>query len=167
ANTHGNALITKTWDFYGAGALTLGDHDLKFGFNYSDNDIYNYYGANSYGTYTFYGLDTVAAGRYSSDNLSYDSAPASIAADYSNSNLGLFIQDTWYVNQNLTLTLGVRGDRAKTSPSPEYNAGAEAVFGYNNSKVLDGKFLVQPRFGFNYTFDSERATQLRGGLGLL
>jgi hypothetical protein len=166
ANTHGNALITKTWDFYGAGALTLGDHDLKFGFNYSDNDIYNYYGANSYGTYTFYGLDNFAAGRYSSYNLSYETSPGSIAADYSNSNLGLFIQDTWYVNQNLTLTLGVRGDRAKTSPSPEYNAGAEAVFGYNNSKVLDGKFLVQPRFGFNYTFDSERATQLRGGVGL-
>ena len=48
-----------------AGTLTLGDHDLKFGANYSDNDIYNYYGANSYGTYTFYGLDNFAAGRWS------------------------------------------------------------------------------------------------------
>ncbi len=26
--------------------------------------------------------------------------------------------------------------------------------------------LIQPRFGFNYTFDSERPTQLRGGVGL-
>jgi outer membrane receptor protein involved in Fe transport len=166
ANTHGNALITKTWDFYGAGTLTLGDHDLKFGFSYSDNDIYNYYGANSYGTYTFYGLDNFAAGRWSTYNLSYETSPGSIAADYSNSNLGLFIQDTWYVNPNLTLTLGLRGDRAKTSPRPEYNAQAEQVFGYNNSDVLSGDFLVQPRFGFNYTFDSERPTQLRGGVGL-
>src|SRR5690606_22633311 len=29
-----------------------------------------------------------------------------------------------------------------------------------------GDFLIQPRFGFNYTFDSERPTQLRGGIGL-
>src|SRR5690606_23612016 len=42
-NTHGNELLTETWDFYGAGTLTLGDHDLKFGASYSDNDIYNYY----------------------------------------------------------------------------------------------------------------------------
>jgi len=166
ANTHGNSLLTETWDFYGAGTLTLGDHDLKFGFNYSDNDIYNYYGANSYGTYTFYGLDNFQRGRWSTYNLSYETSPGSIAADYSNSNLGLFIQDTWYVNNNLTLTLGLRGDRAKVSPAPEYNALAETVFGYNNSDVLSGDFLIQPRVGFNYTFDSERPTQLRGGIGL-
>jgi outer membrane receptor protein involved in Fe transport len=166
ANTHGNTLLTETWDYYAAGTFTLGDHDLKFGVNYSDNDIYNYYGANSYGTYTFYGLDNFAAGRWSTYNLSAETSPGSIAADYSNSNLGVFVQDTWYVNNNLTLTLGLRGDRPKTSPKPEYNALAEQVFGYDNSEVLTGDWLIQPRFGFNYTFDSERPTQLRGGIGL-
>ncbi len=166
ANTHGNTLLTKTWDYYGAGTWTLGDHDLKFGANYSDNDIYNYFGANSYGTYTFYGLNNFAAGRWSTYNLSRETSPGSIAANYSSSNLGLFVQDTWYVNNNLTLTLGVRGDRPDASPAPQYNAGASAYFGYNNSKLFDGNFLIQPRFGFNYTFNSDRPTQLRGGVGL-
>ena len=166
ANTHGNTLLTKTWDYYAAGTLTLGNHDLKFGANYSDNDIYNYFGANSYGTYTFFGLDNFANGIWSTYNLSRETSPGSIAADYSNSNLGLFIQDTWYVNNNLTLTFGVRGDRPDSSPAPEYNAGASTYFGYDNSKLFDGDFLIQPRFGFNYTFDSDRPTQLRGGIGL-
>ena len=166
ANTHGNTLLTETWDYYAAGTLTLGNHDLKFGANYSDNDIFNYFGANSYGTYTFFGLDNFANGIWSTYNLSRETSPGSIAADYSNSNLGLFIQDTWYVNNNLTLTFGIRGDRPDSSPAPEYNAGASTYFGYDNSKLFDGDFLIQPRFGFNYTFDSDRPTQLRGGVGL-
>jgi len=166
ANTHGNSLFTKTWDYYGAATWNVGDHDVKFGFAYTDNDIYNFFGANSYGTYTFAGLNNFAQGRYSSYNLSYETSPGSIAADYKNSNLGLFIQDTWYVNNNLTLTAGVRGDRPDTNRDPQYNAQAEQVFGYNNSKLFSGDFLIQPRLGFNYTFDSDRPTQLRGGVGL-
>jgi outer membrane receptor for ferrienterochelin and colicin len=166
ANTHGNSLKTETWDYYASGLLRLGNHDVKFGASYSDNDIYNYYGANSWGTYTFWGLDNFAAGKWSNYNLSAETAPGSIAATYANSNLALFVQDTWYVNNNLTLTYGLRADRPEVSPNPAYNAAASSYFGYNNSKVLDAGFLVQPRLGFNYTFDSERPTQLRGGIGL-
>lgn len=165
-NSQDNILTTKAWNYYAAGTLTLGNHDVKFGASYDTNDIYNYYGANSWGTYTFYGLDNFAAGRYNTYDYAPERTPGSIAADYTYSNLALFVQDTWYVNNNLTLTLGLRADRPDTSPSPAYNAAASNFFGYNNSKVFESKFLVQPRFGFNYTFDTDRPTQLRGGVGL-
>ncbi len=178
-NSQGNILQTKTWNYYGAGTLTLGDHTLKFGAEYSDNDIYNLYGRNTWGVYRFYNpvgangmvdidaaLKNFSDGTWSRYELNKETSPGSVAADYKSTNLGLFVQDTWYVNNNLTLTLGLRADRADTSPAPQYNAAAEAAWGYNNSKIFSGDFLLQPRFGFNYTFDSDRPTQLRGGVGL-
>lgn len=165
-NSQGNILTTKTWNYYGAGTLTLDNHDLKFGVDYTTNDVYNLFGRNSWGVYTFLGLDNFANGRWSSYQLNSERTPGSIAADYKNSNIGLFIQDTWYVNNNLTLTLGLRGDRPDVSPNPTYNAAAETYFGYNNSKIFSSDFLIQPRFGFNYTFDTDRPTQMRGGVGL-
>lgn len=165
-NSQGNILETETWNYYAAGTWTLGDHDLKFGVDYSNNEIYNLYGRNTWGVYTFYGLENFQNGIYSSYQLSKENAPGSIAADYENNNLGLFVQDTWYATPQLTLTLGIRGDRPDVSPDPTYNPTASAKFGYDNSEVFESEFLIQPRFGFNYTFDRERPTQLRGGVGL-
>ncbi len=117
-------------------------------------------------------------------------------ANWDYQNLGVFLQDTWVVNDKLTLTAGVRVDRKGMGESPLLNSAAAATtvagsvvyaaptlanpspytagtvtratggFGIRNDVTLDGNTLFQPRFGFNYTFASERQTQLRGGFGL-
>jgi hypothetical protein len=46
------------------------------------------------------------------------------------------------------------------------NARQTGGFGYNNQQTIDGTKLFQPRFGFNYNFDTPRRMQLRGGAGL-
>ena len=46
------------------------------------------------------------------------------------------------------------------------NPLAQSLYGLDNTQTIDGNSLFQPRLGFNYTFDSERPTQLRGGIGL-
>lgn len=166
----GNLLQTKTWNGYGAGTWTLGDHDLKFGADFSSNDVYNMFVQNLYGSYDFFGIDNFASGNWSNyvqhlpqPGLSNDT----IAAAFKYRELGLFVQDTWYVNNNLTLTYGVRADKPSVSGRPAYNAAAETAFGLDNSYVNGkDKWLVQPRFGFNYTFDTDRPTQVRGGVGL-
>ncbi|MCD9096107.1 TonB-dependent receptor [Luteimonas fraxinea] len=180
ANTHENAVGTETWNAFFAANLFLGDHTVKFGFDYEDNDIYNLFGRNLNGVYTFTGtgatpqaridnaIANFAAGRASAYQLFYprDGVRDNMAAAFTLKNLGLFIQDTWAVNYNLTLSMGLRYDEPSVPTAPFYNPRAEAAFGFDNSVTIDGKGLWQPRFGFNYTFDSERPTQLRGGVGL-
>jgi len=59
----------------------------------------------------------------------------------------------------------VRVDVPDFSEQKLYNPLIEQTYGYDNTETVDSK-LVQPRLGFNYTFDSDRPMQLRGGIGL-
>jgi hypothetical protein len=167
ANTHYNVLETETLNASFIGNLYLGDHQLKFGFDHEDNDIYNLYGPRTFGTYTFQGIENYRNGISSAYRMSYprDGNIDNMAAVWNLKTTGLFLQDTFYITPNLTATYGVRVDRL-SADTPLYNEAASEAFGYRNDASMDGKSLVQPRFGLNYTFDTERQTQLRGGFGL-
>ncbi len=167
-NSHVNAVESKKLSAFGAANWYVGDHTIKFGFDYSDNDLLNYYGRNLNGVYVFNNLNDFAAGRVNQYIVraprpggSYDDIPA----EYTLKNTGLFLQDSWAVNSNLTVQGGVRVDMPDFSDQRLYNPRIMSLYGYDNTQLPDDK-LVQPRFGFNYTFDSDRPTQLRGGLGL-
>lgn len=108
------------------------------------------------------------------------------AANWSLTNTGLFLQDTWTVNKQLALTLGLRLDQSSSDDKPLANAAAAAPtvagtvtglgtgtrqtggFGIDNTKTLDGASLWQPRLGFNWALDpaDRRKGQVRGGVGL-
>ncbi|HEX4853022.1 TonB-dependent receptor [Arenimonas sp.] len=167
-NTHANILETETWNAYFAGNLYAGDHAIKFGVDYENNDIYNLFGRRSNGVYTFNSIADFQTGRPSRFQYFHPAGGDrdNTAAIWGIENLGLFVQDTWAVNYNLTLTFGLRYDEPLIDEAPTYNAAAQAAFGFDNSSTIDGNGLFQPRFGFNYTFDADRPTQLRGGFGL-
>ncbi|MDR6840069.1 TonB-dependent receptor [Pseudoxanthomonas sacheonensis] len=188
----GNALRTETWNYFGAATWTVGDHDIKFGAEYSENEIYNFFLQDYWGNYSFYvpideatgtrDFGALLRGEYFDYDLQTNPTnPGAIPAVYTNKNLGVFIQDTWYATSNLTLTFGLRADKPDASPDPASNAcfasarvanGAGPAdcpnggFGLDNTTTFNGDYIIQPRFGFNYTFDWERPAQLRGGIGL-
>ncbi|NHF67392.1 TonB-dependent receptor [Xanthomonas hortorum] len=167
-STQANELRTETWNAFFAGTLFLNDHTVKFGFDYEDNDLFNLFGQRVFGSYTFNSIsdyrNNIAQNyRYSESNSGNID---DIAAKWGMRNVGVFVQDTWAVNNNLTLTFGLRYDEPMVKNSPAYNATASSVFGFRNDQTIDGNGLFEPRFGFNYTFDSDRPTQVRGGVGL-
>ena len=167
-NTHVNIVESKELSLFGAATWYIGDHTVKFGFDHSDNDLMNFYGRNLNGVYEFADMASFLAGsptryqlRAPRDGGSINDIPAS----FNLKNTGLFVQDTWAVNYNLSLMAGVRVDKPSYSGQNLYNTRIQNEYGYNNTSLVDDE-LVQPRVGFNYTFDSDRPTQLRGGVGL-
>lgn len=165
---HGNQINTTTDNVFGAATWYVGDHTLKFGFDWERNDVYNLYAQNIWGTYVFAGLDAFRNGQYSIYDLN---APVpgndldSVAMRYKHANTGVFVQDSWAVNYNLTLLFGLRADLPSMDDVPVHNQLVQEYYGYDNREKMDD-VLIQPRFGFNYTFDSDLPTQLRGGVGL-
>ncbi len=165
---HTNVLETDTLNAFFAGNLFLGEHEVKFGLDYEKNDIYNLFLESNFGTYRFSSLTNFRNGIYRDYALrvSPTGNPNDAAANFALENVGLFLQDTWAVNYNLTLTYGVRFDSPIMDDAVPYNAAFNTAFGMRNDETVDGANLIQPRFGFNYTLDSERPTQFRGGIGL-
>ncbi|MFG6465539.1 TonB-dependent receptor [Roseateles sp. BYS87W] len=183
---HFNSLHTKTFNSFFAGNLFLDNHEIKAGFDLERNQIFNAFLQNTRGVYTFSGTDPVAlwaAGVPTSYQVQQPLAGNTLqdgAANWTLSNLGLFLQDTWKVNKKLNIVAGLRVDTLSTDDKPKFNATASGAttigtngrqaggFGYDNSYTLDGQKVVQPRLGFNYQFDpvDKLKTQLRGGVGL-
>jgi outer membrane receptor protein involved in Fe transport len=184
---HFNVLSTVTDDIFFAGNWYAGDHEVKAGFDWAKNDVYNAFLQDTNGTYLFgcIAAASCATSFESGAPLGYQvQAPQASqtlnngVAEWELGNWGLFLQDTWAVNYNLSIVFGVRYDRTRMPDSPLFNSAAAAApgalvngratggFGLDNSTTLDGKGLFQPRLGMNYTFDTERATQLRAGIGL-
>lgn len=179
---HANILETDTTTFALSGNYFAGDHEFKAGIDYKKIDIYNLFLESFYGRYFFNSVADFQNGRVANYTLrvpSQGTDPAFAAADFALGNTGIYLQDTWTVNPNLTLTYGIRADIPSVSREPLLNPAfaappgtpnalgqATGGFGLPNNSTNDGNEVIQPRVGFNYTFDADRPTQLRGGLGL-
>jgi outer membrane receptor protein involved in Fe transport len=165
---HVNILEVETTNLFGAANWFLGNHEIKVGFDWQSQDIFNLFGRDQFGVYDFYGIDAFAAGTPGFFTVRYPTQGDvnSVAAQWELRNLGLFLQDTWSVNYNLTVTAGLRVDIADVPDRPVFNQVASERFGLRNDNTIDGQKVWQPRLGFNYSFDTERRTQLRGGVGL-
>ena len=195
-SSQANVLKVKTLNAAWAGTYYAGDHAIKGGFDYERDTIYNLFLQNYYGSYIFEdsadinpatgqaytGLENFQRGTYYQYRYNRPATGLSVgdvAANYVVKQWGVFLQDTWQVTDRLSLQYGVRVDIPLMSDRPIYNplfAAAPGVnpvtgkanggFGRTNQTTINGNRVPQPRMSFNYSFDTERMTQLRGGAGL-
>lgn len=151
-----------------------GDHRITVGTNNYLNQFRNLFIRDNLGHYVFSstedesGIERYQRGAPTAYEHSYSTDPDRFgqrpAADWGYNTYSLYIQDNWSVNDNLTLTLGLRGDVTQfTDNPPENETFAQDFPGFNTSSVPETSLQFNPRFGFNW---NDGTTQIRGGAGL-
>lgn len=164
-----NQISTKTTSIFSAATLYLGDHTVKGGIDFQQDKIYNLFGRTQFGAYTFWGIDNFEKGIYNQFDL-YQPAKGysldDVAGKWTLRRYSFFLQDNWQVTERLAVLYGFRVNRYSTDDKPVYNPTFEKTFGFRNDQTIDGSTMVEPRVSFNYAFNTELQTQLRGGVGL-
>jgi hypothetical protein len=139
-----------------------GDHDLKFGVNYLYSTLRVQDFGNQNGTFTF-NVDqpfNAANPRTYPERLSVRVG----AVDFLMKGhfIGLFAQDRWKLNNNLTLNFGTRYD-IEILPTP--NAENPLFAGRDEEYPMDLN-NISPRFGFAWSLDDAGRSAVRGGAGV-
>ena len=174
-----NQLNTDTWQLNDIVTLYKGNHNITFGTQNTYNKFKNGFAPNYYGAYRFANLDSFYAsanqGRANATRyeLRYSARKGGEFpfAEMSSIQLGFFVQDKWSVNNNFTITAGLRADIPVFEQNFTANTNADALTYRNGKKIETGKapstsVLISPRVGFNWDVKGAKTTQLRGGLGI-
>ncbi|MEZ5545471.1 MAG: TonB-dependent receptor [Lysobacteraceae bacterium] len=169
-NRHENQINTDKTTASFIGNYYLGNHEIKGGVEYIKNDVFNLYGKTLHGEWQFNGLDNFENGVFANYVIRRPAAgftEADTAAALVYSQISPFIQDTWQVTNNLSLTYGVRVNVPSANKAPFRTPGFEEYFGFpNDYKLGSSNKVIMPRVAFNYQFETERFSQLRGGVGV-
>ncbi len=145
----------------------LQNHTLKGGFDYSHDNIFNYFPGNFFGSYRFNSLaDFTNKNAFSF--LQAFPGPGT-TGPITRPNLketGLFIQDEWRVMPSLTLNAGLRFDRQGIAQPTVLNPDAQLqAAGYTTNKIpVDNN--IGPRLGFAWTPSVSSNTVVHGGYGV-
>jgi hypothetical protein len=189
---HENAINSKRLTGTLSGTWYAGDHVVKGGVDFLSNESLDIFGQLLHGSYGFYDkngngtpADEIAAGNYGTFVKNYLPDGVTLAdagGAWKYTQWSPFLQDTWQVNDALSVVYGLRINYPKadhappvavesaTGTPPGTTAGDpvwETRFGYPSNTTLGSRNkIIEPRFAFNYLFPTERKIQMRGGVGL-
>lgn len=160
-----NGTDEEKWEIKDTLSWVLGDHLIKGGFNYLDVAVDNLFVRDLAGDFTFNTPEEFLAGTPSRFEQGFGISPTN---SYDFNQWGLFLMDTWRVNNRLTVDYGIRYD-AQSMPKPLRNV-YETVAGGRYAN-LDDDFIEDdgnfaPRAGFAYDFFGDGRSVLRGGAGM-
>jgi hypothetical protein len=150
-----------------AGTYYLNDHELYFGFEREELDVFNLFVQHNETETRFGSIDDFANGIakaiYYGNASSHN--PDDAAGEFKYALNTLYFQDKFELTDyDVTITAGIRYDFYSSDDVPTHNQNFEDRYGFSNQQNLDGVDLIQPRFGFNWTATDQ--LEVRGGFGL-
>ncbi len=182
----GNLLEQTNIAFFDVFKYSKGKHTFSIG---TDNEISkstNVFIRQNYGSYVFNDLNTfLTGGTAATYNRTYSlldpigtagDASINAAAKFNTLRLGFFVGDEIKVNNQLTITMGLRADNTKfiTTPRTDHFFNDTALSKYSqyydmkgarSGQIASPKWSLNPRLGFVYKIPDEGLV-IRGGLGL-
>ncbi len=142
---------------YYAEDFLKGDHDFRFGVQYTNAGTNYIYAYTNGVKYYDYGPDYP---------YGYFQTPYHTGGDING--VGIFVDDTWSLGENVTLNLGLRFDRS-TGSNPDFpllNDAGEETGGTVTGRGRVAEWnVVSPRLGLTWQLPFEKATQIRGHYG--
>ncbi|WP_194757427.1 TonB-dependent receptor [Aliidiomarina indica] len=162
---HANHLETTTTELQLHAEYLLGEHQIQFGAEYQNIDVFNLFVQNALGVYTFDSIDDFE--NQFAAQIQYQNAFTNNvndgAAEFAYGTMAAYLQNTWDVNWDLTLNFGVRYERFQSNDRPAFNQNFQDRYGFDNTTNMDGLDLILPRFSFNYEWTDN--ITVRGGVG--
>jgi outer membrane receptor protein involved in Fe transport len=158
----------KRWQLADTGTFVRANHTMKAGFDYSKDDILNFFPGNFSGSYTFNSLADYQNGSAASYLQAFAGAGTSGPTTRPNiDEIGIFAQDEWHATPALTLNFGLRYDKQGIAQPDVQNPDAQLLAaGIDTSVVPEDTNNFGPRLGFAWTPNFSRPTVIRGGYGV-
>jgi len=158
----------KRWQIADTATYVLTHHTFKAGFDYSSDDILNYFPGNFSGSYTFDSIANYQLGKPSRFLQAFAGPGTSGPTTHPNiTETGLFVEDAWRVLPNLTVNLGIRYDFQGIEQSDVQNPDAQLLAaGIDTSVIPEDENNIAPRLGFAWTPGADGRTIVRGGYGI-
>jgi hypothetical protein len=150
-----------------AGTYYLDEHELYFGYEREELDVFNLFVQHSQTETRFNNIEDFESGL--ADDVYYGNAtshnPDDAAGEFKYALNTVYFQDKFELTDyDITITAGLRYDWYTSDDKPTHNQKFEDRYGFSNSQNLDGVELLQPRLGFNWTASDQ--LEIRGGFGL-
>lgn len=143
----------SSWEFTDNVSYTTGDHNLKFGYNLLRFNLGSFFAPVSRGFAQYNSLQNLLGDQaVSPQNATGEFAVQAITYEH-----GMFAQDNWKVNNDLTVNLGLRYEYV-TSPEGYFseaksdinNFGPRLGFSWNPKNMFDGNLVIRAGFGISY-----------------
>lgn len=79
---------------------------------------------------------------------------------------GVYVNDSWHVNNNLTMSMGLRFDKPRFNDTPSFNQTVQTALNFRTDTHPAEDLVISPRIGFNWNPGGNGKQQLRGGVGV-
>ena len=136
----------------------FGAHDLKFGIDYQEDDLAQLFAGSRDGRYDFRSAEDFLNNEASNVRIYFGDVQFP-NYDETQSLLGIYAQDSWQVNDQLSLNYGLRYNATD-------NPGNLAHLFPEGREIPDDDDNWAPRLGFAYSPSGDGSDVIRGGIGL-